>query len=72
MTVLQNFSVVILAYVLAHGLTALLITPMQSRLMPELTIFASLAYLPHGVRVLSTWLLGKRAFLPLFLGAFLS
>ncbi|MCA0943117.1 hypothetical protein CLG85_025675 [Yangia mangrovi] len=72
MTVLLNGSVVILAYAFAHGLTALLITPLQSRLLPDVTAFASLVYLPHGVRVLSTWLLGKRAFVPLCLGAFLS
>lgn len=61
-----------LAYTLAHGLTALLVTPLQSRLLPEVTAFASLVYLPHGVRVLSTWLFGRIAFFPLYLGAFLS
>ncbi|WP_102108768.1 hypothetical protein [Oceaniglobus roseus] len=63
---------VVLAYVLAHGLTALLVTPLQSRLIPEITPFASLVYLPHGVRVLSAWLLGRFAFFPLFAGAVLS
>lgn len=63
---------VAVAYILAHGLTAWLITPIQSRLLPDVTAFASLVYLPHGVRVLSTWLLGRSAVLPLCLGAFLS
>lgn len=72
MPFLQNWFVIVVAYVLAHGLTAMLITPLQSRFIPEITAFASLVYLPHGVRVLSVWLLGKIAFLPLFVGAFLS
>ncbi|MBL3701206.1 hypothetical protein GI582_00725 [Sulfitobacter sp. BDSS02] len=72
MPVLQNWFVIVVAYVLAHGLTAMLITPLQSRFIPEITVFASLVYLPHGVRVLSTWLAGRMAFLPLFFGAFLA
>ncbi|MDF0599102.1 hypothetical protein P1J78_00020 [Psychromarinibacter sp. C21-152] len=62
----------ILAYILAHGLTAMLITPLQARIIPDITAFASLVYLPHGVRVLATWLLGRVAFVPLCIGAFLS
>nr|WP_253949187.1 hypothetical protein [Mangrovicoccus sp. HB161399] len=57
---------------MCHGLTAMLVTPLQSRFLPDVTYFASLLYLPHGVRVLSAWLLGWRAFLPLCAGAFLS
>ncbi|WP_353475769.1 hypothetical protein PVT71_22575 (plasmid) [Salipiger sp. H15] len=72
MTGLVSVAVVILAYVLAHGLTAVLITPLQARILPDVTAFASLIYLPHGVRVLSTWLMGKLAFVPLCIGAFLS
>ncbi|MBE9636226.1 hypothetical protein IQ782_05175 [Salipiger pacificus] len=65
-------AIVAVAYVLAHGLTALLITPLQARLLPDVTAFASLMYLPHGVRVLSTWLMGRLSVIPLGLGAFLS
>lgn len=72
MTSLQTFGHVIVAYILAHGLTAWLITPVQALLLPDVTAFASLVYLPHGVRVLATWLLGPIAFVPLALGAFLS
>ena len=71
-TYLQKFLVVSLSYVLAHGLTAGLVTPLQSLVLPEITTFASLLYLPHGVRVLSAWLLGRCAFVPLSVGAFLS
>lgn len=66
------FGVTVVAYVLAHGLTTMIITPVQARLLPEVTSFASLLYLPHGVRVLATWLLGRTAILGLCVGAFLS
>jgi len=69
---LRYLGVTVVAYILAHGLTATLITPLQARLLPDVTSFASLLYLPHGVRVLATWLLGRVAILPLCLGAFLS
>lgn len=72
MTSALNMVVVVLAYILAHGLTAMLVTPLQMRFLPDVTAFASLVYLPHGVRVLSTWLMGKVAFVPLCVGAFLS
>ncbi|GHF73295.1 hypothetical protein [Seohaeicola zhoushanensis] len=72
MKVLADFAVVVVAYILAHGIIALLVTPLQMRVLPEITPFASLIYLPHGVRVLTTWLLGRVAFAPLCLGAFLA
>ncbi|MBV7407474.1 hypothetical protein [Maritimibacter sp. DP1N21-5] len=72
---MQYFSVVlavVLAYVIAHGFTALLITPIQSHFLPDITTFASLAYLPHGIRVLATWLYRWKAVPALFVGALLS
>ncbi|KIC36713.1 hypothetical protein [Leisingera sp. ANG-M7] len=69
---LQSFAVITAAYVICHGLTAWVVTPVQGVFLPEITVFASLAYLPHGVRVLAVWLLGWRAVLPLAAGAFLS
>lgn len=65
-------AIVFAAYVLCHGITALVLTPLQARLFPELTIFASIAYLPHGVRVLSVWIWGWRAVPALMLGAYVS
>ncbi|NIZ14845.1 hypothetical protein [Phaeobacter sp. HF9A] len=61
--------VIAVVYVLCHGLTAWVFSPIQSYFLSEITIFASLVYLPHGVRVLSTWLIGARAIIPLILGA---
>ncbi|PRY71834.1 MASE1 protein [Marivita geojedonensis] len=55
------FVIVALAYVLCHGMTDLLIAPFQRRFLPETTVFASLIYLPHGVRVLATWAFGWKA-----------
>ncbi len=69
---IRYFSVIMTAYVLCHGLTALLVTPIQQEFLSEITLFASLVYLPHGVRVLATWLWGWKAFFPLYAGACLS
>ncbi|WP_417743684.1 hypothetical protein [Salipiger sp.] len=69
---IRYFGVTVVAYILAHGLTTVMITPVQARLLPEVTSFASLLYLPHGVRVLATWLLGRAAIPALCVGAFLS
>lgn len=64
--------VVALIYVICHGITTWVVVPVQSYFLGGISVFASLVYLPHGVRVLSTWLMGWRAVLPLALGAFLS
>jgi len=67
-----SFAVIVAAYVLSHGITTFLVTPVQGYFLAEITVFASLVYLPHGVRVLSTWLIGPKAFLPLFAGGVVS
>ncbi|ETX12927.1 hypothetical protein OCH239_15215 [Roseivivax halodurans JCM 10272] len=59
-------------YVLAHAVTAGVVTPLQSYIFPEATVFASLLYLPHGVRVVSAWLFRWTALPGLILGAALS
>ncbi|TNJ48457.1 hypothetical protein [Phaeobacter sp. B1627] len=64
--------VIVLAYVLCHGITAWIVNPVQAYFLGDITIFASLLYLPHGVRVLSIWLCGWRALLPLMMAALLS
>lgn len=55
------FIYIILAYVLCYGITAHIVSPLQSLVMPEITNFAAIAYLPHGVRVLSVWIYGWKA-----------
>ena len=43
-----------------------LVYPLQVGLLPQTAAFASLLFLPHGVRVVSVWLLRGRALAPLF------
>ena len=68
----MNFLIIVLLYVLSHGLTALVVTPVQNIFLPEVTVFASLMYLPHGVRVLATWAYGWKAIPALIVGVSLS
>ncbi len=68
----MSFFVIVLAYVFCHGLTALVVSPVQSLVFPEITVFASLVYLPHGVRVLATWAYGWKAIPALIVGVSLS
>lgn len=42
-------------------ITFLIVIPVQNILFPEYPSRASLLFLPHGVRVLSAWLMGWRA-----------
>lgn len=65
-------AIIVMVYVFCHGVTSYLVLPVQSYFLGDITVFASLIYLPHGVRVLSTWLLGWRAVVALALGAFAS
>lgn len=60
-----------LAYVLASILTFAVLMPMQNVFFPEYPSRASLLFLPHGVRVLSAWLLGWRAVFALLPGVFI-
>lgn len=65
----RTFLIVTLAYILCHGLTSLVVAPVQRIFLPDKTVFASLVFLPHGVRVLATWAFVWRAIPPLILGA---
>jgi hypothetical protein len=60
-----------LAYVVASYLTFQVLMPLQNVFFPEYPSRASLLFLPHGVRVLSAWLLGWRAIFALLPGVFL-
>ncbi|WP_299667037.1 hypothetical protein [uncultured Ruegeria sp.] len=57
-----------LAYVVASLLTFEVLMPLQNMFFPEYPSYASLLFLPHGVRVLSAWLLGWRAIFALLPG----
>ncbi len=58
------------AYAAASLLTFWAIMPLQNLFFPEFPSRASLLFLPHGVRVLTAWLLGWRAVIALLPGVF--
>ena len=66
------FLIIAACYLLAYGLTSYLITPIQRYFLPEITAFASLVYLPHGVRILATWYWGWKAILPIVCGSIMA
>ncbi|WP_155947196.1 hypothetical protein [Pseudorhodobacter ferrugineus] len=55
------FLVVSAAYIFAFVITIYGLLPLQAAYTPDLEKYASLLFLPHGVRVLSAWLLGWRS-----------
>ncbi len=55
-------------YLFAYFLVWAIVSPIQHSILPGLTPLASLLFLPHGVRVLATALLGRHA-LPGLVGA---
>ncbi|MDC0739217.1 hypothetical protein N6L24_13095 [Cognatishimia sp. SS12] len=59
-----------LCYVLAFFLTFEALMPVQNRFFPDFYSSASLLFLPHGVRVLTAWLLGWRSIIALLPGVF--
>ena len=62
---IKNFSTTTAAvfsiYFFAYFLVWAVITPLQNTLIPEITAYASLLFLPHGIRVLATSLVGAMA-----------
>lgn len=60
-----------LAYVAASLFTFEVLMPLQNVFFPEYPSYASLLFLPHGVRVLAAWLLGWRAIFALLPGVFI-
>jgi len=69
---LVNFAIIVLSFVGGYGLTSQLITPVQEIFFPDVTDYASLVFLPHGVRVLAVMFFGWRAILPLLAGHWIS
>lgn len=58
MSALPPFLAVSASYLVAFILTDMLITPLQRYFLPDVSAWASLMFLPHGVRVLTAWLYG--------------
>lgn len=59
------FVVLSAVHLLTFYLSIYVLLPLQAEYTPQLAAYASLLFLPHGVRVLSAWLLGWKA-IPLF------
>ena len=58
--------VVFISYFVFAGFQKLAIYPLEARLFPLYSQYASLLYLPHAVRVLATAIYGPKAFFVLF------
>ena len=58
------------AYIIAFFLTFKALMPIQNLFFADFYSSASLLFLPHGVRVLSAWLLGWRSVIALLPGVF--
>ena len=70
-TRLNEFAVIFIAFVLAYALVDLVVEPIQHQFVSSSTMAGSLLFIPHGIRVLSVWLCGVRAILPLIAAEFL-
>lgn len=65
---IRETGIVSLAYLVAFFATFEILMPIQAVFFPEFQSRASLLFLPHGVRVLTAWLLGWRSILVLLPG----
>lgn len=59
---------ILFIYSISNVFVWVVVAPAQQELLPEITPYASLLFIPHGVRVLSTALVGVRAIPGLLLG----
>lgn len=57
----KPFFIINSLYLMTFFVTMNGLLPLQSRFTPDFASYASLLFLPHGVRVLSAWLYGWRA-----------
>lgn len=60
------------AYFLAFATTFAVVMPVQDAVLPAFGNYASLLFLPHGVRVIAAWMYGWRSILFLAPGAILT
>jgi hypothetical protein len=59
-------------YAGSFGLVFYVVNPIQAIFLPDVTKFASLVFIPHGLRVMATVVMGAWAIPGLFLGAIYS
>ena len=65
-------TIVTLALIISVQAVVEIIDPFQSMFFPEITPFATLLFLPHGVRVITTWLYGVWSIPYLFFATIIS
>jgi hypothetical protein len=58
---LLAFVIVSAAFLVTFAISIYLLNPLQRQFAPQMTAYASMLFLPHGVRVLSAWLLGWKS-----------
>lgn len=49
------------AFLVTFAISIYLLNPLQQKFAPQMTAYTSLLFLPHGVRVLSAWMLGWKS-----------
>lgn len=68
----RNFAattaVLFAVYLASYIIVGVVVSPLQEMILPDVTRFASLLFLPHGVRVLSASLLGAKSVPAMMLG----
>ena len=62
---------IIALYFGCYGVSFYPILTAQRYFLDNQPLYALLLFLPHGVRILATWLLGARAIIPLLVGSWL-
>lgn len=66
LNVMRAFVLLSIAHMATFALSMYVLLPLQAEYTPRLASYASLLFLPHGVRVLGAWLLGWKV-IPLFI-----
>jgi hypothetical protein len=69
---LAELAFVTITYIICFALTFWAVFPLQTQMIPSISAFAMLFFLPHGVRTLSAWLYGRRSCILLIPGSFLT
>jgi hypothetical protein len=69
-TLLNEFAVIFISFVLAYALVDFVVEPIQHHFLSGSVMAGSLLFIPHGIRVLAVWLCGARALLPLIFAEF--
>ena len=62
---------IVACYLLTFVLVNQVVFPAQQSILPSISQYAGLVFLPHGVRVIATWLYREKAILPLLIAHFI-